>query len=281
MPYFLVNPDMRWWKKAASDTQITHGDRIWLYVVAAIIMFLLVIPTLIVIPMSFSDSQYLEFPPSTWSDRWYVVYFESAKWMRATTTSFQVGILTMMLATPLGTMAAYALFVSGHRMVKAIFLTLITPMIVPSILIAIGAFYAFGKVGLNNTITGLVLAHTALATPLVMIIITAALKTYDLNQERVARSLGATRLKAFFVITLPQIKFSIVTAALLSFLSSFDEVIVAIFVSGGANATLTKHMFAALRDFIDPTIAAISTIMILISTVLLLATQFLNGRNKS
>jgi len=272
---------MRWWKKAASDTQITHGDRIWLYVVAAIIMFLLVIPTLIVIPMSFSDSQYLEFPPSIWSDRWYTVYFESAKWMRATATSFQVGILTMMLATPLGTMAAYALFVSGHRVAKAVFLIMITPMIVPSILIAIGAFYAFGQVGLNNTITGLVLAHTALAAPLVMIIITAALKTYDLNQERVARSLGATRLKAFFVITLPQIKFSIVTAALLSFLSSFDEVIVAIFVSGGVNATLTKHMFAALRDFIDPTIAAISTIMILISTALLLATQFLNGRNKS
>ena len=178
-------------------------------------------------------------------------------------------------------MAAYALFVSGHRVAKTIFVLLITPMIVPSILIAIGTFYAFGRFGLNNTITGLVLAHTALAAPLVMIIITAALKTYDLNQERVARSLGATRLKAFFVITLPQIKFSIVTAALLSFLSSFDEVIVAIFVSGGVNATLTKHMFAALRDFIDPTIAAISTIMVLISSVLLLATQFLSGRNKS
>ncbi len=275
-----VNTEMRWWQKPASDTQITHGNRLWLYVVATIIMLLLVIPTFIVIPMSFSDSQYLEFPPSNWSIRWYNVYLESPKWMRATVTSIQVGILTMLLATPLGTMAAYALFVSGHRAAKAIFMFLITPMIVPVILIAIGTFYAYGRIGLNNTITGLVMAHTVLAAPLVMIVITSALRNYDLDQERVARSLGATRIKAFFVITLPQIKFSIVTASLLSFLTSFDEVIIAIFVSGGSNATLTKHMFSALRDFIDPTIAAISTIMILVSTTLLLATQFLGPRQK-
>ncbi len=271
---------MRWWQKPASDTQITHGNRLWLYILATIIMMLLVIPTFIVIPMSFSDSQYLEFPPSNWSIRWYDVYLESPKWMQATVTSIQVGILTMLLATPLGTMAAYALYVSGHRAARAIFVCLITPMIVPVILIAIGTFYAYGRVGLNNTITGLVMAHTVLAAPLVMIVITSALRNYDLNQERVARSLGATRVKAFFVITLPQIKFSIVTAALLSFLTSFDEVIIAIFVSGGSNATLTKHMFSALRDFIDPTIAAISTIMILVSTTLLLATQFLGPRQK-
>jgi putative spermidine/putrescine transport system permease protein len=271
---------MDWWKKPASDTQVTHGDRLWLYIVATIVMLLLVIPTLIVMPMSFSDSQYLEFPPSNWSLRWYAEYVDSSKWMRATVTSLQVGTLTMLLATPLGTLAAYALFVSGHRAAKAIFVFLITPMIVPVILIAIGTFYAYGRVGLNNTITGLVLAHTALATPLVMIVITAALRTYDLNQERVARSLGSTRLKAFFIITLPQIKFSVMTAALLSFLTSFDEVIIAIFISGGSNATLTKHMFSALRDYIDPTIAAISTILILVSTALLLTTQFIGSRQK-
>ncbi len=259
---------------------MTHGDRLWLYIVATIVMLLLVIPTLIVMPMSFSDSQYLEFPPSNWSLRWYAEYVDSSKWMRATVTSLQVGTLTMLLATPLGTLAAYALFVSGHRAAKAVFVFLITPMIVPVILIAIGTFYAYGRVGLNNTITGLVLAHTALATPLVMIVITAALRTYDLNQERVARSLGSTRLKAFFIITLPQIKFSVMTAALLSFLTSFDEVIIAIFISGGSNATLTKHMFSALRDYIDPTIAAISTILILVSTVLLLTTQFIGSRQK-
>ena len=271
---------MGWLQRPASDTQVTHRDRLWLYVAAAIIMLLLVIPTFIVIPMSFSDSQYLEFPPSNWSLRWYDEYVGSSKWMRATVTSFQIGVLTMLVATPLGTAAAYALFVSGHRAARALFMFLITPMIVPVILIAIGTFYAFGRVGLNNTITGLVLAHTVLAAPLVMIVITAALRTYDLNQELVARSLGASRARAFFSITLPQIKFAVVTAALLSFLTSFDEVIIAIFVSGGVNATLTKHMFAALRDYIDPTIAAISTIMVLVSTVLLLATQFIGNRQK-
>jgi len=271
---------MRWLRQAASDTQVTHGRRIWLYAVAAVIMLLLIVPSFIVIPMSFSSSQYLEFPPETWSVRWYQAYFESTKWMRATITSLKVAVLTMLFATPIGTMAAYALFVSGHRFARAVFAFLVTPMIVPVILIAIGTFYAFGKFGLNNTISGLVLAHTVIAIPLVTIIITSALRNYDLDQERVARSLGASRLRAFFVITVPQIKFSIATAALLSFLTSFDEVIVSIFVSGGKNATLTKHMFGALRDFIDPTIAAISTIMIVISTVLLLITQFFGGRSK-
>ena len=269
---------MGFWKKPASETQITHGDRIWLYVVVMVVMLLLILPTLIVVPMSFSDSQYLEFPPSHWSLRWYDEYFESTKWMRCTMTSLQIGVLTMLVATPLGTMAAYALYVSGHPAARAIFVFLITPMIVPVILIAIGTFYVFGRIGLYNTIIGLVLAHTALATPLVMIIITAALRTYDLNQERVVRSLGASRLKAFFLITLPQIRFSILTAALLSFLTSFDEVIISIFISGGVNATLTKQMFSALRDYIDPTIAAISTIMVVISTTLLLATQFLGAQ---
>lgn len=271
---------MSWWNAQATDTRISHGSRLWLYITAAIIMLLLVLPTLIVIPMSFSSSQYLEFPPETWSTRWYDEYVSSNKWMRATATSLKTGLLTMLLATPVGTMAAYALFVSGHKAARWLFTLLITPMIVPVILIAIGTFYAFGRMGLNNTVTGLVLAHSALAIPLVMIVITAALRSYDLNQELVARSLGATRLKAFLVITLPQIKFSVVTAALLSFLTSFDEVIVSIFVSGGVNATLTKHMFSALRDFIDPTIAAISTIMIVVSTLLLLATQWIGSRQK-
>ncbi len=269
---------MGFWKKPASETQITHADRLWLYVVSLVIMLLLVIPTVIVVPMSFSDSQYLEFPPSNWSLRWYEEYFDSAKWMQCTITSLHIGVLTMLVATPLGTMAAYALYVSGHPAAKAIFVFLITPMIVPVILIAIGTFYVFGRLGHKNTIGGLVLAHTSLATPLVMIIITAALRTYDLNQERVARSLGASRMKAFFMITIPQIRFSILTAALLSFLTSFDEVIISIFISGGVNATLTKQMFSALRDYIDPTIAAISTIMVFISTTLLLATQFIESR---
>ena len=270
---------MKWWASAASETQITHGQRLWLYCLAVIIMCLLVIPTVIVIPMSFSDSQYLEFPPQTWSLRWYHEYLDTPRWMNATVTSFKVASLTMLVATPFGTMAAYGLFVSGSRLGKIVFFMLMTPMIVPVILIAIGTFYVFGKLGLVNSILGLVLAHTVLSVPIVMIILTAALRTYDLNQERVAQSLGSTRLRAFFEITLPQLKFSILTAALLAFLTSFDEVIISIFLSGGGNSTLTKQMFSALRDYIDPTIAAISTLMILLSTGLMLGLQFIGDKN--
>ena len=199
--------------------------------------------------------------------------------MNATVTSFKVASLTMLVATPFGTMAAYGLFVSGSRLGKMVFFMLMTPMIVPVILIAIGTFYVFGKLGLVNSILGLVLAHTVLSVPIVMIIITAALRTYDLNQERVAQSLGSTRLRAFFEITLPQLKFSVLTAALLAFLTSFDEVIISIFLSGGGNSTLTKQMFSALRDYIDPTIAAISTLMILLSTGLMLGLQFIGNKD--
>lgn len=266
---------MNWLRKQASDTQITHGQRIWLYFLAAVIMFLLVFPTLIVIPMSFSDSQYLEFPPEKWSIRWYEEYWETPRWINATITSLQVAFFTMLLATPIGTMAAYGLFVSGSKLGRYVFFLLMTPMIIPVILIAIGTFYVFGKVGVVNSIPGLVLAHTVLAVPIVMIIMTSALRTYDLNQELVARSLGASRIRAFFSITLPQIKFSIIISALFAFLTSFDEVIISIFLSGGGNSTLTKQMFNALRDYIDPTIAAISTLMIILSTSLMLGAQYL------
>ena len=243
-------------------------------------MLFLVVPTLIVIPMSFSESQYLEFPPKDWSLRWYRHYLGAPEWISATVTSLQAGVLTMLLATPLGTMAAYGLFVSSFRFSRFVFVLLITPIMVPVILIAIGAFYVYVQLKLVNSLLGLVLAHAILAIPLVLVIVSSALKSYDMNQELVARSLGATRLRAFMTITLPQIRFSIVTAALISFLTSFDEVIIAMFVSGGDNSTLTRNMFNALRDQIDPTIASISTIMILISSTLLAVTQ-LFGRGKS
>jgi len=270
---------MNWLQRPASDTQIPHRNRLWLYALAVLVLAFLVIPTLIVIPMSFSASQYLEFPPRQWSLRWYENYFGSVAWMQATATSFKAGFLTTLLATPLGTLAAYGLFASKLRWARLVYVLLITPIIVPVILIAIAVFYVYVQLKLVNTLTGIVLAHAMLALPLVMMIVTSALKSYDMNQELAARSLGASRTRAFLTVTLPQIRFAVVTSALLSFLTSFDEVILAMFVSGGANSTLTRNMFNALRDQIDPTIAAISTIMILVTTVLLAASQWF-GRRK-
>jgi putative spermidine/putrescine transport system permease protein len=133
---------------------------------------------------------------------------------------------------------------------------------------------------LVNSLTGIVLAHSMPALPLVVITVASSLKSYDMNQEMAARSLGASRTRAFLGVTLPQIRFAVVTSALLAFLTSFDEVILALFVSGGANSTLTRNMFNALRDQIDPTIAAISTIMILVTTALLAAAQMFGRRRR-
>ena len=199
--------------------------------------------------------------------------------MQATATSFKAGLLTTLLATPLGTLAAYGLFASRLRGAAVIRVLLITPLIVPVILIAIAVFYVYVQLKLVNSLTGLVLAHSMLAVPLVMMVVTSALESYDMNQEMAARSLGASRPKAFATVTLPQIRFAVISGALLSFLTSFDEVILAMFVAGGNNSTLTRNMFNALRDQIDPTIAAISTIMIVVTTVLLAAAQVFGKRS--
>ena len=271
---------LRWLNNPASDTQVTHGQRLWLYIFAIITMLLLVTPTLIVIPMSFSDSQYLEFPPETWSTRWYRHYFASDSWMQATYTSLKVAFLTMLVATPIGVVAAYGLHASNIRFIRVAFVLLITPMMVPVVLIAIGAFYAYVKLNLLYTVTGLVMAHTILALPHVLIVTGSALKSYDMNQELASRSLGAPRWKAFVTVTLPQIRFAVVTSALLSFLTSFDEVVIAMFISGGDNPTLTRNMFNALRDQIDPTIASISTLMIVVTSVMMVLAQVF-GRGKT
>lgn len=272
----------RWLGSPASETQVSHGQRLWLYALSGVIMVFLVAPTLIVVPMSFSDSQYLEFPPQEWSLRWYRDYFGSPEWMAATRTSLLAATLTMLLATPLGVMAAYGLHASQMRAGRMIYVLLITPMMVPLILIAIGAFYIYVKLQILYTLAGLVLAHSMLALPLVLIVTASGLKSYDMNQEMAARSLGASRPRAFLTVTLPQIRFSVITSALLAFLTSFDEVVVAMFISGGGNSTLTRNMFNALRDQIDPTIASISTIMIVITSALMVLAQvFGRGRTPS
>jgi len=183
----------KWLSLPATETQISHGQRLWLYIGAIIIMILLVAPTLIVIPMSFSESQYLEFPPEVWSTRWYENYLGSSEWMLATRTSLKSAFLTMLVATPVGILAAYGLHTSRIPFLRMAFVVMIMPMMVPVVLIAIGSFYAFVKLKILYTLTGLVLAHSILAIPLVVIVTGSALKSYDMNQENAARSLGAPR----------------------------------------------------------------------------------------
>ena len=142
---------MSLWNSSVSDTQIKFKNRIWLYVFALVVLFLLIVPSLVVVPMSFSDSQYLEFPPKNYSTRWYENYFYSIDWLQATWTSVKVGVLTIFVATPLGIMAAYGLVNSNAKMRNILFPIMISPMMVPVILVAIGLFYFFVQFKMVNS----------------------------------------------------------------------------------------------------------------------------------
>ncbi|WP_119303976.1 ABC transporter permease [Dongia deserti] len=259
---------------------ISHWRRSWLYVTGGLVLVYLIGPSLIIVPMSFSGSTLLQFPPQSWSLRWYEAYFGSVEWRDATIVSVKVAVMTTLVATPIGTAAAYAIN-SGVLRFSGFIQTLLTAtLIIPVILVGIGTFFLYAKLGLNNTLTGLVIAHTVQALPLVVLTVLSGFRTYDMNQERVARSLGANRFAAFWQVTVPQIRFSIVSGALFAFITSFDEVVVALFISGGETTTLTRRMFTALRDQVDPTIAAISTCLIVLSVLLLTLAQLL-GRRRS
>jgi putative spermidine/putrescine transport system permease protein len=238
--------------------------------VCALVLLYLILPILIIAPMSFSGARYLTFPPPSLSLRWYEEYIGNAAWMQATRVTLTVAVLTVAIATPLGVAAAYAVSQSTWRIMRVIHMTLLLPLVVPIIITAVGIFFVYAKVGLVASLTGLVLANVMLGLPYVVISVVAGLQSFDATQEMVARSLGMNRLRSFFAVTLPQIKTSVIAGGIFAFISAMDETIVALFISGGQYQPLTKRMFTALRDEIDPTIAAISTLMTAASFMLVL-----------
>lgn len=266
---------MNWLNRSASNTQVTHRQRLWLYTFSAITLFFLILPTIIVIPMSFSGPNGLEFPPRDFSLTWYRNYFSSPEWMASTIISFRVAVLTTFAATLIGTATAYGIWAGNSRYRSFLLGLFALPMTVPIILIAVGSLFIFARLQLVNTTFGLTTVHTALSLPIVIIIVTAGLSSFDGNQEQAARSLGATRFRAFFTVTLPQIKASVLSGALFSFFTSFDEVVVGMFISNGSAATLNRRMFNSLRDQVDPTIAAISACLIGVTILLLMLSQLL------
>lgn len=263
------------------EQHVSHRSRIWLYVVVGLVIFYLVAPTLIVVPVSFSSTTSLSFPPPGWSTRWYAAFFGQEKWIGATLVSLQVAFGTMILATVTGVAASYALQAAGFRGSPLVRATLISPLAVPSILISVGIFFVYARIGgLLNTLPGLILAHSVVAMPFVILTMTAGFNSYDMTQEMVARSLGANRFKAFLTVTLPQLKFSVATSMLLAFLVSFDELIISLMISSGPMATLPRVTFATLRDDVDPTLAAVSTLMLLVTTVPPLLLHVVTSRAK-
>jgi putative spermidine/putrescine transport system permease protein len=245
-------------------------SRIILALFCAMVLLYLILPILIIAPMSFSGARFLTFPPPSWSLRWYREYVESPAWMQATLVTLTVALLTVAIATPLGVAAAYAISQSKLRIMRLVHGALLLPLVVPIIITAVGIFFVYAKIGLVATMTGLVLANVMLGLPYVVISVVAGLQSFDMTQEMVARSLGMNRLRSFFAVTLPQIRSSVIAGAIFAFISAMDETIVAIFISGGQYQPLTKRMFTALRDEIDPTIAAISTLMTATSFMLVL-----------
>ena len=244
--------------------------RIIFVLFCAAVLLYLVLPILIVVPMSFSSARFLTFPPPSLSLRWYREYIGNPAWMQATLVTLTVAVCTVLIATPTGVSAAYAISQSKLRIMRIIHAALLLPLMVPIIITAIGIFFVYAKVGLIATMSGLVLANVMLALPYVIISVVAGLQSFDMTQEMVARSLGMNRLRSFFAVTLPQIKASVIAGGIFAFISAMDETIVAIFISGGQYQPLTKRMFTALRDEIDPTIAAISTLMTATSFMLVL-----------
>jgi putative spermidine/putrescine transport system permease protein len=259
----------------ANEIQITHRQRLWLYAVGVLALVFLILPVFIVFPISFSDSRFLKFPPDALSLRWYEHYFTSREWMLATWVSLRVALGASILATGLGVAAAYGIHLLSGRLGRYLEIALLLPLMVPLIITAVGVFFVYARVGLIGSVPGLILSHAMLALPFVIVTTHSGLKGYDMDQELAARSLGASRLRAFFQVTLPQIRGSVIAGAVFAFIYALDEVVVAIFISGGPNATLTKRMFTALRDEIEPTIAAISALLITFSlTVAVLAVAF-------
>lgn len=232
---------------------------------AQAIFVFLVAPILVVVVMSFSAGDFLQFPPDGLSLRWYRNYVNSVEWMDATRVSVTAGLLTVAVAVPSGFLAAYGLTQLTGKARAAIMGWLLVPMIVPTVLLAVGVYYVFAKFGLVNTITGLVLAHSALALPFVVVTMLASLNQVDFQLERAAQSLGAAPWYAVLTVTVPLVKRGLTASALLAFLTSLDDVIVALLITLGEKSTLSRRMFTSIRDQYDPTIAAISAIMITIS----------------
>ncbi|NRO97929.1 ABC transporter permease subunit [Paraburkholderia sp. NMBU_R16] len=257
-------------------------ERIWYFGLrglAALTLLYLVLPVLAIVPLSFSSSTFLVYPIPSWSMRWYVNLVTSGEWQQAAKNSFIVAPSATLLATVLGTLAALGLAKANFRGKAVLMAILISPMIVPVIVVGVGMYLFFAPLGLANTYAGLIMAHAALGVPFVVTTVGATLQGFDGNLVRASLSLGANPTRTFFRITLPVIAPGVISGALFAFATSFDEVVVTLFLAGADQTTLPRQMFTGIRENITPTIAALATILIVFSTCLLLVLEWLRGRS--
>ncbi|MFT0531364.1 ABC transporter permease [Castellaniella hirudinis] len=249
-------------------TPLERLQRTVVVIFAVVVLLFLIAPIFIIVPLSFSKDPFFTLPVQEYSLRWYADFFSSARWITAIVNSAITAVLTTLLATTLGTLAALGISRPEFPARRLVMALLISPMIVPVVIVAVGSYLFFGQFGLTNTRTGLVLAHTALATPFVVITVTATLSTYDTNLTRAALSLGAPPLATFFRVTLPSIFPGMLSGAIFAFAISFDEVVVALFMTAAEQRTLPVQMFSGIRDQINPTIMAAATLLLGLSILL-------------
>jgi putative spermidine/putrescine transport system permease protein len=274
----------------AIPSYATRGERIWHYIflgICGLVFLFLIGPLLIIIPLSFNAEPYftfskamLSFDPAGYSLRWYQDFFTSSEWLNAIKNSFIIGIASTFLATVLGTVAALGLSSRYMPARGAIMALLISPMIVPLIISAAAMFFFFSKVNLAQTYVGVILAHTALGIPFVVITVTATLSSFDTTLIRAAHSLGATPTRTFFKVVLPLVTPGVVSGALFAFITSFDEVVVVLFIAGPEQRTMPIQMWSGIREQISPTILAVATMLVLLSMLLLTTLELLRRRGE-
>jgi putative spermidine/putrescine transport system permease protein len=250
----------------------------WLKVYVTIVLVALVAPILVVIQLSFTSSNFFFLPPPSYSLTWYNSFLENPVWIESLLRSLNVALWTVLVSTILGTMASVAVTHLNFWGKKAFMSLMVAPMIIPVIIIGIALYNSFAKLQLNNSLTGLVLAHSILAIPFVFVAMTTSLKGVDRNLEMAAMGLGSTPVGAFFKVTLPLIKPAVLSGCLFAFITSLDEVVVTIFISGATSKTLPIVMWENLRTQVDPTIAAVSSIIIVGTIILFLLLAWATSR---
>ena len=246
---------------------------------SAVLLYLLA-PILAIIPLSFSSSSFLAYPMPGWSLQWYENLFTSAEWGRATKNSFIVAPAATVVATVLGTLTAVGLArvnFAGKGLLMSI---LIAPMVVPIVVVGVACYLFFARIGLSDTYLGLIVVHAALGAPFVVTTVLATLQGFNHNLVRASLSLGAGPVQTFFRVTLPVIAPGVISGALFAFATSFDEVVVTLFIAGPDQVTLPRQMFTGIRENINPTIAAVATLLILFTTSLMGVLEWIRGRRR-
>ena len=258
-------------------------ERVWFYtlrIICALVLLFLIVPVLVIVPLSFNSGSFLVYPLQGVSLRWYEALFSSADWMRSLKNSMLIAPAATALAMIFGTLAAIGLTRGEFRGKSLVMTLLISPMVVPVVIVGVASYLFFAPLGMGNSYLSLILVHAVLGVPFVIITVSATLQGFNHNLVRAAASLGASPLTTFFRVTLPLIAPGVISGALFAFATSFDEVVVTLFLAGPEQITLPRQMFSGIRENLSPTIAAAATLLIAFSVALLLTLEWLRGRSE-